>query len=198
MVKYARVVHKLMLLLHTVLFALLMVGWRQSCRHWRFCVTSSNLVHHTSAAMTSFNLRVVCILSRRACLTAIRIKERLVVGSQSSIILLWKCVEHRERTHASGESIAWTYICFHTFHLVPLFSCSPPPLHHSALSESLTSLPFFSASLPPFQCGFSILYQSPLSTLYLSILPPHLPAISEVSFIFCCLLSFSTMCHTLH
>ncbi len=223
MFKYARVGFSFncTLLLHTVLLVLLMVGdWCQSCRHWRLCVTFSNPVHHTSAAVTSFNLRVVRILSSRACLAAIRIKERLVVVSQSSFIQLWKYVEHREREKksTSGGSLALT----HLFALVLSYLSSRTSFYLSfflstssstipAPCESHTSFPFLSATLPPFHFSSlaSRLYHSPLLTFYLSIHSPRFaaknsPYISEVrvSFIFsCCLircLSVSSMCHPFH
>lgn len=160
----------MLLLLHTVPLVLLIVGdWCQSCRHWQFCVAFSNQVHHTSAAVTSFNLRVVCTHSSWACFTATRIKERLVVVSQSSFIQLWKYVEHREREKKNRKREWWessfnSSFCFGVF--IPFIS-SPPVLHQPGPTGSHSSFPFLSSTLPPFHSGSlaSCLPHSPFNIL---------------------------------
>lgn len=164
-------------------------GSCQSCRHWRLCVTFTNPVQRTSAAVTSFNLRVVRILSSRACLTAIRIKERLVVVSQSSFIELWKYVEHRgekkRKEHEWWESCFNSSLCFGAFIafisylFLPLFpplstssSAVQPPVgltsrfHSSLLHSRLFILAFWPLAL----------HHTPVCRFYLCILSAHFPA----------------------
>lgn len=171
-------VHMLMLLLHTVLLVLLMVGdGCQSCRHWRLCVTFLDPVLYTSTAVTSFNLRVVHIFWSRVCLTAIRIKERLVVVSQSSFIQLWKYMREKKW----WESCFNSSLCF-----IPFISFSSPPLPPPSSPQCVSHLVpiplcyiptisfWLSGLLPLSLTSLDILSIYPLSSLSCQKLSLHL------------------------
>lgn len=132
-----------------------------------------------SAAVTSFNHRLVHILSGRACPTAVRIKERLVVVSQ--VNLYWaleicgaqRGKKKKKKTHACRECCFNSSPCFGAF--IPFISCLVffslhLLLHHPGLRGSHISFSFLSPPLPPFHFSFlaSCLYRSPVLRFYVS------------------------------